>query len=294
MKKVYLLIFVTTLLLANNSDESLSKILISKNYLQNIKLYGSGEKVSDISYSGIGLKYDSDYKEFLLEKSDDFKRISLLQRIDINNKVYTKFGLGCLSRKELFSNISRNVTQTSIGTAVGYGDDRNYNLEFGYIENKLSNIRSENTNTKILYTEGVLKYDIGTYGSIDGTLSYQNSSGYDDTISDYTATLGYYPMEDNKLWAKYNSTEHDNDNYKIMSGINYKFDGFTNLIDGFFSPYLSLSSNVSKNTEVSFDYKDGIANRSLKIRDKFEEQINTTSIIAKNINAEEFENSTKF
>ncbi|WP_121626538.1 hypothetical protein [Poseidonibacter antarcticus] len=289
MKKVYLLVFVGALLLANSSEETLSETLTSNKYLQNIRLYGAGEKVSDISYSGIGIKYDSDYSEFAVEKSDDYKRASIIQRIDINKKYYTKLGFACLEKDEVISTVIKGITQTTIGGALGYGDDRNYNLEFGYITNKLTHRDLEDTTTKVLYTEGVLKYDIGNYGSIDGTLSYQNANAYDKTISDYTASLGYYPLENNKLWAKYNSIEHDEDDYKIMSGLNYKFDGFTNLIAGTFSPYLSFSSNISKNTEVSFDYKKGISNRSLKIRDTFEKQINTSSILAKNINSEEFE-----
>ena len=289
MKQVYLSIFVVALLFANNSEETLSESLISNKYLQNIRLYGSGEKVSDISYSGVGIKYDSDYSEFAIEKSDDYNRASFVQRLDIDQKYYTKLGFACLDKDETINDLIKDITQTTMGGALGYGDDKNYNIEFGYITNKLRHTHLVSTTTKVLYTEGVLKYDIGEYGSIDGTLSYQNASAYDKTISDYTASLGYYPIENNKLWARYNSIEHDEDNYKIMSGLNYKFDGFTNLIAGSFSPYLSFSSNITKNTEISFDYKKGISNRSLKIRDTFEKQINTSSILAKNINEEEFE-----
>lgn len=74
-----------------------------------------------------------------------------------------------------------------------------------------------------------------------------------------------------------------------MSGVNYKFDGFSNFTSGIFSHYLSATSNVTKNAEVTFDFKEGIANRSLKIRDKFEEQINTKSITARDLDSEEFE-----
>ena len=294
MKGIFLSFFVSTLLIANNSNETLSEALVSKNYLEDLNFYGAGEKVSDFSYSGIGIKYNSDYKELILEKSDNFKRVSLIQRIDINNKIYTKVGLACLMKEEIISNISKNITQTTTGTALGYGDDINYNLEFGYIENKLTNTGFGNTTTKTLYTESVLKYDIGNYGSVDGTLSYQNTSANDNTSADYNASLGYYPAENNRLWAKYNSNQHENNNYRIISGINYKFDDFTNLIAGSFSPYISISSNIAKNTEVSFDYKEGIANRSLKIREKFEEQINTTNTIAANIKPEEFEEITIF
>ncbi|WP_320035775.1 Ig-like domain-containing protein [Halarcobacter sp.] len=125
-------------------------------------------------------------------------------------------------------------------------------------------------------------------GSVDLLGSYQNAKAYSKTISDYSVSSAYYPIDDLKLELKYDSIEHDDDNYSIRAGINYKFAGFSNFSNGTFSPILTATRNTSKNMMVTLAYQENIANRSLKMRDKFEEQIYTSEIIAKKINPEEF------
>lgn len=294
MKKITA-VFISMALLSSNVYTADLETTLEKqdntSYLNNITLYGAGEKVSDTSYKGLGIKYDSDYTEVVFEKGDDYKRASLVQRIDIDNMFYTKLGLGYLSREEMILGNIKDITQTTLGGALGYGNDTSYNIEFGYIANKLSNAGLANTTTKIWYTELIGKYDMSEFGKIDGSLSYQNAEAYGKSVSDYTASVGYYPIDDLKFGVKYDSIEYDDDNYRITAGLNYKYD-WDKFSEGTFSPTVMFTRNVSENVIATIEYKEGIANRSLKMRDKFEEQINTTEIIAKKINPEEFEKRT--
>ena len=291
MVAVWYLCF-STIASASGLDEFLSaNNKAKKGYFKNISVYGVGEKIDDKNYSGIGFKYDSDYTDFVLEKGEDYKKSSIVQRIDIDEMFYTKLGLGYLSIEEMIEGNNKFISQFSYGAEVGYGNDRNYNVAVGYVANKLTKAGLANTTSKTIYTEAVIKQDT-EIGSIDAVLAYQIAEAYDKKVSDYSVSLGYYPIDDIRMGAKYNSLDSDSNDYKILAGVNYNFEDFNNLSKGSWSPAVMLTSNVSENVSLFAEYRENISNRSLKIRDTFESQISTNEIVAKRINPEEFKKRT--
>ena len=291
MVAVWYLCF-STIASASGLDEFLSaNNKAKKGYFKNISVYGVGEKIDDKNHSGIGFKYDSDYTDFVLEKGEDYKKSSIVQRIDIDEMFYTKLGLGYLSIEEMIEGNNKFISQFSYGAEVGYGNDRNYNVAVGYVANKLTKAGLANTTSKTIYTEAVIKQDT-EIGSIDAVLAYQIAEAYDKKVSDYSVSLGYYPIDDIRMGAKYNSLDSDSNDYKILAGVNYNFEDFNNLSKGSWSPAVMLTSNVSENVSLFAEYRENISNRSLKIRDTFESQISTNEIVAKKINPEEFKKRT--
>lgn len=230
-------------------------------FLDNLSFYGAGERVNDLTYKGVGLKYETNFSDVILEKGDDYQKGSWVQRIDINPMVYTKLGLGYLKREELIYDILQDVNQNTYGISLGYGDNDNYNIEFGYIENELHDAGAANTTTKIWYTEGVLKQTLGAFGTIDAIGSYQNAQAYGKYLSDHTISTSYYPMDDIKIGVKYNSIEHDSDNYRLMFGISYEYDGFGNFLKGIYAPRVSFTRRTTKliasdTTPDAFNFSD--------------------------------------
>jgi hypothetical protein len=256
-----------------------------KGYFKNISVYGVGKKENDKNYSGIGFKYDSDYTDFVLEKGEDYKKSSIVQRIDIDEMFYTKLGLGYLSIEEMIEGNNKFISQFSYGAELGYGNDKNYNLAFGYVANKLTKAGLANTTSKTIYTEAVIKQDT-EIGSVDAVLVYQIAEAYNKKVSDYSLSLGYYPIDDIRMGAKYDSLDSDSNNYKVLAGVNYNFENLDNFSKGSWSPAVMLTSNVSENLSLFAEYRENISNRSLKIRDTFESQISTNEIVAKRINPE--------
>lgn len=296
MKKLFSIMLVLSYCLSTASASGLENFLSTNNkakkgYFKNISVYGVGEKVDDKNYSGIGFKYDSDYTEFVLEKGEDYKKSSIVQRIDFDERFYSKLGLGYLSIEEMIEGNNKFISQLSYGAEVGYGDDKNYNLAFGYVANKLTKAGLANTTSKTIYTEAVIKQDTNI-GSVDAVLAYQIAEAYNKKVSDYSVSLGYYPIDDIRMGAKYNSLDADSNNYKVLAGVNYNFEDFDNVSKGSWSPAIMLTSNISENFSLFAEYRENISNRSLKIRDTFENQISTNEIIAKKINPEEFKKRT--
>jgi hypothetical protein len=285
MVAVWYLCF-STIASASGLEEFLSNNnKAKKGYFKNISVYGVGKKENDKNYSGIGFKYDSDYTDFVLEKGEDYKKSSIVQRIDIDEMFYTKLGLGYLSIEEMINGNNKFISQFSYGAELGYGDDKNYNLAFGYVANKLTKAGLANTTSKTIYTEAVIKQDTNI-GSVDAVLAYQIAEAYNKKVSDYSLSLGYYPIDDIRMGAKYDSLDSDSNNYKVLAGVNYNFEDLDNFSKGSWSPAVMLTSNVSKNVSIFAEYGKNISNRSLKIRDTFESQISTNEIVAKRINPE--------
>lgn len=291
MKKLFSILMVLSYVCFSTATASGLEDFLSTNnkikngYFKNISVYGVGKKENDKNYSGIGFKYDSDYTDFVLEKGEDYKKSSIVQRIDIDERFYTKLGLGYLSIEEMIEGNNKFISQFSYGAELGFGNDRNYNLAFGYVANKLTKAGLANTTTDTIYTEAVIKQNTDI-GSVDAVLAYQIAEAYNKKVSDYSVALGYYPIDDIRMGAKYNSLDSDSNDYKVFAGVNYNFEDFDNLSQGSWSPALMLTSNVSKNVSLFAEYRENISNRSLKMRDIFESQISTNEIIAKKINPE--------
>uniref|UniRef100_UPI00404850BC hypothetical protein n=1 Tax=Aliarcobacter sp. TaxID=2321116 RepID=UPI00404850BC len=259
----------------------LEKYNPQSSFLSNITLYGIGDKFEKNFYNGVGFNYNSDYAKVIIEKNNNYKKVSMIKRLDINENLYSKFALAHLSKKVPLNENIENLNQSTLATALGYGDDISYNIEFGYFENKLMNIN--NSSSKIYYTELSLKYDIDKIGSVDYTFSHQSKKGFETVITDYVATTSYYPQDDIKLGLKYNSISHNDDFYKVSAKLNYRFDDITNFLGGKLYPTISVENNTSENISFVATYKKDIAKRSLKIKNKFNAEATTNDILARKI-----------
>ncbi|RXJ89051.1 hypothetical protein CRV01_10560 [Arcobacter sp. CECT 8983] len=258
-----------------------------RSYLDDIFVYGVGTKSDDNAYYGFGLKYDLNDYYYNVENHIDFKKAAFIHKIDFNDKFYNKFGFSYLDKKVSILDNYEFVKQMTSGVSLGFGDTNTYNFEVGYIINKLNDAFHANTTTNTTFAEITFKEDY-SFGAIDTTFSLQTSKAYDKREKDYSGTLGYYPIDDIKTSIKYNSVEYSEDEYNFIAGLNYRFKNFSNFYEGTLNPLLNATLNNTNNIQTIFDYKYDIANRSLKIKDKFKQLISTAKIFAKKINPSEF------
>lgn len=300
-----LLVLFLTLFLSSNylfaDSNKLEQQLLAKSkitsknfgrtYLNDIFFYGVGSKNEYNNYDGFGLRYNSDILYTKFEKHDDFSKTVLIYKIDVNKKLYKKFGFGYLEKKETVLGIDEYLKQATGGFSVGYGDSDTYNLEIGYINSDLFSALGAETNSDIYYIESAIKKDF-SLGTFDSTLSYQYADAYCEDFENYTNTLGYYPHDDFKTTIKYTTIELENNEYVLKAGLNYKFDNLLNFSDGFLTSLLTATLNNSKNVQTSLKYNQNISNRSLKVKDKFKELISTSNIIAREVNNTEFDRRT--
>lgn len=273
---------------AISSDDLISqlqKVEKPSSFLNNLSVYGLGQKIDENNYSGLGLKLNSDYTELIFEKDDYHRKTSLVQRIDLVDNLYTKIGLGFLSKKIYLDEVYNDINQYSYGCALGYGYDNIYNLEFGYFENNLENLDLLAT-TKTWYSEFAMKYDFESLTSVDTSLSYSSSKAYDKVLENYTASSSFYPSEDLRIGMKYTSTQQTEDIYKITANLNYSFDGFSNILKGQLTPTIVYSKNTTQNVTFATEFKQSIKNRSLKIKNKFKEITHSNDIVARKVNLE--------
>lgn len=268
MKKILLSSLVATILAsgvyANTQNPTLN-------------IYGAGEKISDKSYNGVGLQYENDFSNIVLEKGSDYSKASGVLKLDINNYFYSKFGIGYLTREILINNANKDVTQKTGGVALGYGDNTNYNLEVGHIVSKLSDALDADGYSRISYIEV-----LGMYKDFDTVGVYKNTEVFKKNYADYSLDVGYYPIEDIRVSAKYDSVKHDDDNYVAMLGMKYTFDTKK------WSPFFKASKNSSENVLVALEWSKKIQNKSLKMRDEFENAISTSEIVAQAVAPDEF------
>ena len=274
MNKLIKLSLVTSMLIGN-------ALYASTTDNSAINIYGAGEKISDKSYSGVGLQYENDFSDIVLEKGSDYSKASGVLKLDINNDFYSKVGIGYLKREILINSINTDVVQKTGGIALGYGDNENYNLELGHIVSKLSDALDADGYSRISYIEV-----LGMYKDFDTVGVYKNTNVYSTNYSDYSLDVGYYPIEDIRISAKYDSVKHDDDNYVANVGMKYTFD--TNK----WSPFFKASKNSSQNMLVAIEWSKKIQNKSLKMRDEFENAVGTSEIVAQSVAPDVFASKT--
>lgn len=290
------LLSVNSLFANSNSKELESQLLYGalatnkydgKSYLDKIFVYGVGTKLDDNSYYGFGIKYDFDDYYYNIENHIDFKKAAFIHKIDLDDKFYNKFGFSYLNKRVSILDNYEFVRQMTGGVSLGFGDMNTYNFEVGYIVNKLNEALKANTTTNTAFAEITFKEDY-SFGAVDTTFSFQRSKAYNKTKEDFSGTLGYYPIDDIKTSIKYNTIEHTENEYNFIAGLNYRFKNLSNFYEGTLNPLLNATLNNTNNIKTIFDYKYDIANRSLKIKDKFKQLISTAKIFAKKINPSEF------
>jgi len=211
MNKLIKLSLVTTLL----------SLTVATANTQNptLNIYGAGEKISDISYKGVGIQFENDFSNIVAEHGSDYDKASAILKFNITNYFYGKGGIGYLERETLIGSVLRDVTQKTGGVTLGYGDNKNYNLEVGHIINKLSDALDADGYSRTSYIEV-----LGMYKDFDTVGVYKNTNVYSTNYSDYSLDVGYYPIEDIRVSAKYDSVKHDDDNYVANVGMKYTFD----------------------------------------------------------------------
>jgi len=238
-----------------------------------LNVYGVGQKSDDKTYNGAGAKYENDFSEVVIEGGSNFKKVSAVLKYDINQDIYIKGGVAYLKKEISINSKDTDVSQKTGGFALGYGNNDTYNLEAGLIRSSLSGASNADTNSYTSYIEGLI-----VYGDVDTVGVYKNTKVYSNNYSDYSLDLGYYPIEDIRLSAKYDSTDKDENDYAVNVGIKYTFEAKQP-----WSPYLTASKNFSSNVSASFEYSKNIQNKSLNMRDEFENSVNTSGIVAQDV-----------
>ncbi|WP_321777332.1 hypothetical protein [Sulfurimonas sp.] len=279
-KNLIILMFSVSLLVGSlsssevNSDEGVAEY-------NNLRVYGLGLKVgtpnsdeNNKNYNGAGLEFENNFSKLTLEYGSDYTLGSAVLKGDITKDFYIKGGLGYLQRGMLIEDSDADVTQTTGGGSLGYGDDKSYNIEAGYIISQLKNASSADGDTKISYLELIAKHTFAKYATFDIVGIYQNSNVFDKNYADYKAELGWFATDDVRAYLAHDSVNHSKNDYAVRAGLQYTF------ATSKFSPYLKASLNPDTNIGVGVEYSQGITNKSLKMRDLFENAIGSSSIVA--------------
>lgn len=281
-----IVLFQAVSVFAIDLDE-IKAINSNPDYTKYLNVYGTGLKLGDKAYSGAGFQFEDDYTNLGAEFGDDYTKAFLSRKFNISPMLYLKAGGGYLTIEKNIQGTDKYVDQYTGGASLGYGDNKTYNLEFGYIANKLKGAAFADTTTKTYFVESVLKKEF-EYGVIDVVGMYQNSEAYGKHYDEYSVSAGYYPTDDTKLCYEYSSIKSDDDNYYIKAGFTYKFASFEAFEDGEFSPYINVNKNTSKNSSFCITYQKDIAKKPLQVRDVFEDKISTATIVAEQVAPDKF------
>lgn len=269
-----------------NEKDVTSSDLIGDGYL---RVYGLGLKIGypnsnlkDETYGGAGIQFENDFSNIVIEYGSDYKKGSAVLKYDITTDLYIKGGLGILEREMLILGVDKDVTQTSGGASLGYGDEKSYNIEAGHVVSKLEDAAAADGYSRISYIEVVGKHSFGEYLTFDAVGIVKNTNVFNKNYDDYQAELGWFATDDVRTFVGHDSVDHDRNDYAIRAGVQYAF------ATAEFSPYLRATANTDKNVNVGLEYSQGIANRSLKMRDFFENAVGTSDIVAQVVAPGEF------
>jgi len=293
MKKLVITILVGLSVLVGsvNASQKTDEGVTSSGIIDNgqLRVYGVGLQIGnpnadtkDKSYNGAGVQFENDFSNIVVEYGSDYTKGSAVLKYDITNDIYIKGGLGYLQREMLILGADKDVTQTTLGAGLGYGDEKSYNIEAGYLDSKLKDAALADGHSKISYIEVVGKHSFGEYATFDIVGIAKNTNVFDKNYDDYQAELGWYATDDVRTFAGYDSVDHDKNDYAVRAGIQYTF------ATAEFSPYLRATANTDKNVNVGLEYSEDIANRSLKMRDFFENAVGTGDIVAQTVAPEVF------
>lgn len=256
-------------------------------YDSNIKVYGTNQKNLEKTYSGAGIEFNNDFALAGFEYGRDYTKIFGVYKYDFTEKIYGKIGLGFLEKEMLILDENKDVKQNTIATALGYGNNSNYNFEGGYMIYTLSNAAAADGNSYVTYAEVILKDTFGEYLTFDITGVIKNSNVFNENYVDIYSELGWFPLDNTRLYTAYDSVDYDSNNYIIKAGIQYTFGKNAKL-----SPFLIANSYISTNTSIGLEYSNNLINKPLSMRDTFERSISTIDIIAQKIAPEVFAQKT--
>ncbi|MCD4757165.1 MAG: hypothetical protein K8R39_02770 [Arcobacteraceae bacterium] len=269
--------------------ETLENNLYSLNSKDNgseVRVFGVGEKSNDKTYSGLGIEYKDDQSQAGLENGDEYQKLYGVYKYALPQSFYIKGGLGYLKKEVLFGADNIDIKQYTLGTSVGWGDDKNYNIELGYVGNKLRDAYEANGYTNTAYIEALGQYELEftkDWGTLEAMLTYQNSHVYHNNYSGLIAQGAYYPIEDIRTFVQYNDAlQTDENDYRITLGVKYAFASKT------WSPILTAQANTSNSVSYGIVYDEDIENDPLSNRDFFESQVSTTTFKAQELASNEF------
>lgn len=274
-----------TLTFSASLEKEFTQASISDNGSE-VRVFGVGEKSNDETYSGLGIEYKDDQSQAGLEYGDDYQKLYGVYKYALPQSFYIKGGLGYLKKEVLFGAHNIDIKQYTLGTSVGWGDDKNYNIELGYVGNKLRDAYEANGYTNTVYIEALGQYELNftkDWGTLEAMLTYQNSHLYHNNHSGMTVQGAYYPIEDIRTFVQYNDAIQTDDNdYRIMLGIKYAFASKS------WSPILTAQANTSNSVSYGIVYDEDIENDPLSNRDFFETQVSTATFKAQELASTEF------
>jgi len=237
-----------------------------------INVYGVGQNLNEKSYSGVGFEYENNFSNVIVEKGSNYNKVSGVLKFDIIDYIYSKIGLGYLKRNIIINNSDTDVTQNTGGVAFGFGDNQNYNLEVGHIVSKLSNASNADGYSRISFVEALAIYE-----GFDAVGIYKNTNVFSKNYSDYSLDIGYYPTNDLRFSGKYDSVEKDSSDYITRVGMKYVFAS-----EKWF-PFLKASMQTSESVLIAMEWSKNMQNKSLKMRDEFEDSITTYQVVSQSI-----------
>ncbi|MGB5918696.1 hypothetical protein [Arcobacter sp.] len=287
---VSVLLCSTTFIFADSNNNELNTISQSnketKDNSSELRIFGAGERLDDKTYSGMGIEYKDDNIKTGIEYGNDYNKLYGVYKYALPKNFYLKGGVGYLNKEIPFNSELIDIKQYTLGTSLGYGDDSNYNIEIGYLGNKLSNAYDANGYTNTVYVETLAQYEMDyekDWGTLEAVGTYQNSHLYHKNYSGMIVEAAYYPIEDIRTSVQYDDAQVvDENNYRVILGVKYAFASQK------WSPIFKATANTSNSVSYGLVYDEDIENEPLSNRDFFENQIGTGTLKAQELASSEF------
>jgi len=271
----------------NDFKKDIKKIT-SDTYPSFINVYGIWNKTW-YTFDWFWLKIHTDNCEITAEKSSNFTKWSVIWLTDIpKSYFYVKWWISYLWSQDHLPYII-SLSQTSIWGAVWYTLNKKLNFEGWYIAHKIDWIEEKKTIAHTCYLEWIYRKKTNIW-QIDVAWIWEQKIVYWQNKNLYNLSFWYYPTDDIKFKITQNSLNHyTKDEYRLMVWIKYTF----GLKKWKMLPYAIASYNASNDKEIEASYEKDISHRSLQWKDKFEENINISEVVAKQIVPKVFEDKIK-
>ena len=250
--------------------------------------YGTSHKSYGQSYNWAGLRIEGDTYKIIAEQWGKYSKLSAIWKKNVNRYLYIKGWVGYLRKKIKSWDFDSYVEQTNIWGAIGYWDDKNYNIEAWYINSHLHWARRASWDSNIEYIEATIRKN-----PFEFSATASNTRTYHKNHLRATAEIWYYVNDDLRIGANYDTMSHPKNDYSIQAGFNYKFN-WAKGTKGKLTTYLKAKANVSRHVALILEYREWIKNIPLSMRTGFfEKTIATNNIIAQEVDPDEFKKDFK-
>lgn len=249
----------------------------------NFDVYWVGVKSTDNSYTWAWVSLESNHFKWQVEASKDYRFVWAFWIINLTDHTYSKFGASHLQYDDYkVWKYSINPKQTTWGLAFWAGND-DYIFEMWYAANQLSWAENANTRTHTAYIDSSRRRKFENWQQFDFTTAAKVRRAYWETKYSGNFQWAYYPTEDIKIIAWADTASRNSSDYKVGLWIRYNFD------NKWFHPYFQATSNIWSHSYAWVEYSEQVANRSLNHSNSFESEVFTKSIVAQQVNPEEFQ-----